>query len=230
MERPTLADSTFATLTDRIAAGKIRPGDSLKEADLSEELDLSRTPIRSAIERLTASGLVVNRAYYTPKVVEPTYDTLEQAFQLRDAVEPMTARLMAKRGQPRGLIDGLREIHQDMQEALSNGNWSVYDSSDFAFHRYIIEHCGNDLISKGDWAQAAILISFFPHQTTVGHDHVVGLDSEITVTAHRNILEAIEARDPDTAEAAVRAHLQEAWRLAKQWSSNESLRMPTQSK
>ena len=92
----TLADRVFETLCVAIVQGDIPPGSKISEPELARIYGISRGPLREAIGRLEACGLVVRRPNVGARVVSLSSEQLLEIFHVREALEGMAARLAAE--------------------------------------------------------------------------------------------------------------------------------------
>ena len=83
-------------LRDAIRAGRLRPGDRLREVDLAATIGLSRTPVREALARLESEGLVVNDSMRGIVVTELDYSMVAELYVMREVLEGTAARLAAQ--------------------------------------------------------------------------------------------------------------------------------------
>ncbi len=73
----------------QIAAGKLKPGERIKQDELANELNVSRIPVRDALRMLEARGLVTLKANFGAKVVSHSFDDLDMFYRIRQLLEPM---------------------------------------------------------------------------------------------------------------------------------------------
>src|SRR5215475_5666263 len=95
ISRVTLADRVFDAIVEAIVQGRIAPGETINEVNLSTRLGVSRAPLREAIFRLEAKGLVDRVPHLGARVVELQPRDLEELFLIREGLEGMAARLAA---------------------------------------------------------------------------------------------------------------------------------------
>jgi GntR family transcriptional regulator of vanillate catabolism len=140
-------------LRDLIMKGQIAAGERLVEAALSERLQASRTPVRSALLMLEREGLV-QRAQGGGYVVRRyTASEISQAISVHANLEGMAARLVAERGVSRSLSDELQLCldEGDMvtaAERLDMDAIAAYLSLNTRFHQLIVDASGNDVLKQ----------------------------------------------------------------------------------
>ena len=181
------------------------PGQALNIDRLARQYDVSITPVREALARLSADRLVVaipNRGYTVAP--PPTVDRLAELFTVRLLLEPHAARGAAQRIEPRDL-DELRAIH----DAIAiNGAGDDYDgrrsysARNRAFHELIFRANANEvLIEIYGHLHYHVLIEHVFHTSGV-------TDVPEVVAEHGAILDALAVRDSDAAELAMRLHIE----------------------
>lgn len=94
------SDRAYSTLRDEIIDWRIAPGTVLAEVEQAARLGVSRTPLREALARLTADGLVTSQAGRGLVVTDVSADSIRQLFELRAALEGQAVRLAATRRNP----------------------------------------------------------------------------------------------------------------------------------
>src|SRR5262245_33483485 len=93
----TAVSDIYLAIRDRIVAGEYAPGLRLSQQQLAEELKVSRTPLREALQRLEAEGLVVGQANKGMEVAPVSLGDVENSFAMRLLVEPVTVAAIAAR-------------------------------------------------------------------------------------------------------------------------------------
>ncbi|RAZ84799.1 GntR family transcriptional regulator [Mesorhizobium hawassense] len=208
MRRPAgLGDEVYSAIYAQLMSLKIPPGGRITVENLVRELGVSQTPIREALSRLEAQGLVV-KTHLIGYSAAPQMDRsgLEQLYDLRMLVEPFGAARAAEQMTDES-IAALETIDQDMRRSRPEDARSAYShfaQSDGAFHDMIAVGSGNNLI-----------------QDTLArlHTHVhlfrLYFHSRATTDAnneHARIIKAIKRRDAKGAEAAMRDHIERSRR------------------
>lgn len=143
---PSLRDSAYQTLRDRIVNLSYSPGERLVERDLAAELAVSRIPLREAMQRLRNDGLVV----LVPRqgtIVSPfTADDVRDLFDVRESLEVLAARLAADRSTPAGLAR-LRDTMDDARDAMARHDDAATAAANSGFHRVLVDVAANPLLS-----------------------------------------------------------------------------------
>src|SRR2546427_7455677 len=138
LENLTLWQRVYEYLREEILSERLQPGAELQEVALAEELGLSRGPIREAIGRLAAEGLVVVRPRRGAVVRSLSKDEFLEAYQVREALEMMAVRLAVPR-----LADGdlarLQELTDAMEGHAGRGEGTEFFEANSGFHAHLVD-------------------------------------------------------------------------------------------
>lgn len=115
------SDRAYRVLRDEILDGDLAAGAVLGEVELAERLGVSRTPVREALSRLVADGLVATSGARGLEVTAFDDEHLDELYELREALEVTAARLAASRRQTE-IFESLRSRFENSARALSAGN------------------------------------------------------------------------------------------------------------
>jgi len=216
--RTNLGEEVYRLLWKRILDRGLRPGDKLSDLRLSQELGVSRTPTREALQRLVSDGIVRaerNRGFF---VASFSASDIAEIYDLRAALETMALREAAPRLTPDLLMSA--QIDLDMSGARLNAAstesekleaHTAFLEVDRGFHRSLVELAGNSRLQnmvEGLWAQIAVF------QWAGGfRDHW----TEAAITRHRSIIAAMLNGDLERAAEELRQHIDEV----KLWAIDE---------
>lgn len=201
----SLTSEAHRRLRADIIEGRIRPNVHLVAADLAEQLSISRTPVREALQILAAEGLVssAKRGYV---VREHSQDEIRQIYEVRAALEGMAARLAATRATD-DEIEAITRIGGHKRSVVSDDR-SIVVNLNGAFHDAIQAAAGNERLADINSRNSE---HFFNYRIAELYSDA---EAKAAVDGHAQILAAIRRRDPDGAEAAAREHVLEALRMA----------------
>jgi len=206
-----LATHVYEQLLVRLVNLELRPGQHVVEAKLAEELGVSKTPVRSAMERLVAQGMLCRHNRRGCFVPTHSPSELCQVYEAREAIEGMAARLMAMR-EDEDQLHMLRQLQSEFRTALrQHSDGARVLVLDIHFHWQIIRSCGNVFISEFVNAHA-LTVKAFTHYS-LGMP-ILQPDTDFT---HEHITAAIEAHDPDAAEAIARGHVRHSKARLQRW-------------
>jgi DNA-binding GntR family transcriptional regulator len=205
----TTADAAYQALRQAILQGDLAPGERLRSDALANDLKVSRTPVREALRKLEAEGLV-ERSGSGLIVREFSEKDLTEIFYVREALEGMAARLAAENATP-GEIAEIRELLDDMEAVRERGDVAALRPLTAEFHRSIgrASHNGRLLQSLES------LLEHVRQMQTSTLLQVEGRPAE-ALKEHRDLLKAIEARDAERAEKLARAHRHKTLELRRQ--------------
>ena len=197
IEHESLDDKIYARLRTMIVERQMLPGGRILQDHLAREMGVSRTPLVSALKRLAQERLVdwvSRRGIYVKRF---TKRQMAQLFEVREALEGLSARLAAPRIDS-AEVHQLAEMFRGLDTAPTPAAARKYVERDRYFHWRIIEVAGNEQLAA---AMESVNMMFFAWQ-----DGLVRPASE-TVQEHFVILEALRRHDPDASEAAMRLHI-----------------------
>src|SRR6266851_866036 len=147
LENLTLSQRAHTFLRDEILSNRLPPGTELQEVALSEQLGVSRGPIRDAIGRLAAEGLVTVRPRRGAVVRLLSKDEFLELYQVREALEIMAVRLAVPR---LGADDftALQALIDAMSRHAERGEVTEFFEANVAFHAYLLEASGNGKLQE----------------------------------------------------------------------------------
>lgn len=210
---PSAADRVFEHAKAAILARRIGSHELLTEGELADAVGVSRTPVREALLRLQAEGLVRLLPKRGALVLPVTADEVADVLETRRLIETYAVRKAVAAAAPE-VIEGLARHLDGMRAALRARDARAYVEADRDFHEQIVAGTGNAIL-------ATLYRSLRDRQLRMG---VVNLLDESTgsvdpagqarmranIADHEAILAAITARTVRGAEAAVTAHLDRA--------------------
>ncbi|HEY3728662.1 MAG TPA: GntR family transcriptional regulator [Solirubrobacteraceae bacterium] len=128
----TLAEKAFDVLHRAIVTGQLSPGTRLPIEDLAEVLHMSPMPIREAVRRLDAVGLVENIPHRGARVTELSVSDLTEVYEIRLALEPLAVRRAADRFTPADEENARRRLAE--LDAMADDNSAATSEAHQAFH------------------------------------------------------------------------------------------------
>lgn len=215
-DRTTQVEKAIIGLRGLILSGTFEPGSRLSEVAVSDQLGISRTPLRQALERLTSEGLLERLASGGCRVASFDLDDVNDAIELRGVIEGTAARLAAERGANPQLMAEAQNILDDIDVAVSDPDDIAFDDYvvlNARFHTILSRLAGSAVIQR-EVERICRLPLAAPSAFLRGEDMVPDfMGSLIRAQAqHRALLEAINGREGARAEAIAREHA----RLARQ--------------
>jgi DNA-binding GntR family transcriptional regulator len=194
----SVPERVYDVLRERILAGELEGGARLHQENLSAQLGVSRTPVREALTRLAAEGLVELLPNRGARVAAVTLADIRAAFEARLGIEPFTARLAAERCTP-ATVKTLRAAIGEQQRARTPR--TTYKAIR-KYHLTIVEAAGNPHLVRFAETLWSGRIGLHVYLRQLSPDMLAG-----DVEEHEQILAAIERRDGPEAERLARDHI-----------------------
>lgn len=194
------SDRAYATLLDEIQSGALPAGAVLAEVEQATRLGVSRTPLREALSRLAADGLVAQASPRVTVVTAIDADDIRELFELRRALEESSARLAARRGDPTVFAALAAEFSAVDPSAAPDDYYALIARFDAAV----------DAAVANDYLTAALrtVRTHLVRVRRLARDRPARLTA--SVAEHRVIADAIAAGDGDLAAHATHVHLHNA--------------------
>lgn len=196
-----LREEVYEKLKDDIRHGKLVPGEPISGNQLSEELGVSRTPVREALQRLNQEGLVRNVPGQGVMVAAPSIEEVLNTIHIRLLLEPELARLVSREITAED-AERLESAVAEMDAAVDEGAPEKWQEADTRFHEILSEVCPNELLGQLV-LQMRNRINNMTSDIQSSSDRVGECTHE-----HRELVEAIgDGRGDDAADVA-RTHLE----------------------
>jgi DNA-binding GntR family transcriptional regulator len=194
------SDRAVDQLRERILGGEYTPGERLAEVELAEKLGVSRTPVREALRRLAAEGLVDITTNKGARVIDYPRADLERIFEIRARVEGLSARVAAELATTAD-IDRLDHIATVLRDHSDAGRLDEVYRLNAEYHATLHELAGSPVVTAtvNQLVHSSVLL-----RTLHSFDEGARRRS---VNHHLEIVAALRARDGDWAEAVMHAHL-----------------------
>ena len=198
-------------LRDLVLKGGIEPGERLSEVALAARLDVSRTPLRAALQRLEQEGLVEALASGGYVVRRFSRADVIDSIELRGVLEGTAARFAAERGASPGRLKALAQVVAGLDEILAGGpdrlDFEAYEERNAEFHAMLVELSASDVIRR-EIARITSLPFASPSAFITEQVDVPAFRMSLLVgqSHHKAILSAIEMREGARAEAIAREH------------------------
>jgi DNA-binding GntR family transcriptional regulator len=181
------------SLRTYILSGAVKPGARLTEMSLADQLGISRATLRSALQRLTSEGIIVQIPYTGWEVVALSAQDIWELWTLRGSLESLASRIAAERMTP-DRCERLQQALQDLDTACQAGRIQDVNETDFAFHRLIVGFADHSrLVSQYNTVEQQVRL--YIASTNVLNEH----DLSIIVQDHTPLAEALLQKDPPRA-------------------------------
>jgi DNA-binding GntR family transcriptional regulator len=205
--RTTLADRVLQQIVEAIVQGTMAPGAPINEVDLSARLGVSRAPLREAIFRLEAKGLVQRTPHLGARVVDLKPNDLKDLFVIREGLEGMAARLAAAAMSDTELdqLEQGLDAHR-RQPDVASGTAYYQAGGDQDFHFRIANGSNNLRLFRLLCEDMYSLMRVYRFRGSAAPGRATSAHKE-----HQDILAALRRRDPQAAEDAMRHHIRQSW-------------------
>jgi DNA-binding GntR family transcriptional regulator len=224
MKLKTKSERSYRILKEGLLTGVFSPGDRLTEAHIARKLGLGRVPVREAMLRLQAEGLLKSRGPYGGKYVEYLEDQKPEdilhRYELREIIEGQAARLAAK-NMTGWQIDELRKRLQRMWDCAANNDREGRNQAGRDLHHFFISNCGNPLLLK-IWEEYH-LMPLTVRSASMEEKIKRGLGEHRDEKEQKLLqaIEAIAAHDADRAEQCMREFVRNITEAIRQASLEE---------
>src|SRR5882672_1307382 len=202
----SLTDKAYQALVEKIVTLELAPGSVLTESDLRREMRIGRTPIREAIQRLIAEGLVTHLHHRGMLVADIRAADVQQINEFRAQAEGYAARLAASRMTPPEIED-LQRIHAGLERSMTDMDTDTFIAQDRMFHELLARG------AKNRYLEATLLRLYNLHLRLWYYLYKKQGGLRETVHEHQEVIEALVRRDPEESELAMRSYVM---RLARQ--------------
>jgi len=203
----TNAALAYTTIKGRILDNTYGPGMTVTVQEIVEELKMSRTPIRDALIRLEQERFVEITPRYGFRVLPLRPDEMLNIYQLVAGLECIAIQLIMERGLKTSERDELRAAGKGMKKALVADDLDAWSVADAAFHRMLVDFCGNPVLRQAALDQT--------EQIFRARDLTLRLRRK-PVQSTESHWETIEAMAAGDAERASRVHWQQRGRSSRE--------------
>lgn len=191
----SLVDRIVEALRDRIAAGELEPGETLRIETLAQEFGVSRTPVREAVSALEAQGLVVRQTGHAPTVFFPAGHEVREWYEMRRVLEPLAGRLALPKVTDE-VVDMLASLVDSMDD-LTVTDWYGINRD---FHEGLYQLAERPFLLE-------TIDSLIRRADPYMRMYFESYDLEETQRGHRKILESVRERDDAALRDAIGSHL-----------------------
>lgn len=198
VSRTRLVDEVADELRTRIYTAEYPVGTRLRQVELSDELGVSRTPLREALRMLEVQGLVTVVNGGGVQVVSPTTEMLLDAYRVREVVDGLAARLAAEVG---GSTTDFDAFLEEQAHCLRQWDAAAWTQANVGLHGAVIEAAANPYLTN------QMSIVRLTAQVFVPLERVDASRAERAFVEHRSIVEAIREGNEDEAERRARLHI-----------------------
>ena len=200
LESVALGDRTLESIREAIISGELAAGEPLRDRQLAEALGVSRTPVREALHKLEAAGLVQARGRAGWEVTAFTEQDVRELFQVRRLIEPVGLDELAKRPDD-SAVARLGSFFDAYSHPIEPSAFPTYMRRDNDFHLLIVECTGNSRLQ--------LFYAVLEKQIDRGRHFLTPAEgrADETLDEHLAITRAVAERDFAGARSALLRHL-----------------------
>lgn len=204
LRKKSLQQVVYDRLCKLILEGGIQPGQSVTVASLADALDVSPMPVREALTRLMTVGALTTVSGRSMGVPHLTLDYLTDIRNVRVESESLALKWAIERSDPE-FLEKLNEAFEELKVAAANNDTAQFVQANHTFHFIIYKHANSPIlldIIKNLWLKVA------------PHFHLLNARGHLKIAneLHAEIIEAIAAKDVETAVQALEVDLDRAYK------------------
>ncbi len=199
----SLANQVFEKIEYNILRGEYSIGEIISEKRLADELGVSRTPVREALRRLMEEDLVADSPNGTT-VLGITEQDVDDAYEVKRRIEVPAAKMAAENIDAEG-AKKLIDIVEQQEFYAYKGDKEKLSNLDTQFHDTIYSYCGSRVLEGILKPLNHKIVKFRQASLEYNEDRVA-----LSIAEHRVVAEAIMAKNPEKAEAAMIQHVDNA--------------------
>ncbi|WP_286934664.1 MULTISPECIES: GntR family transcriptional regulator [Aminobacterium] len=210
-------EQAFQYVIGLIVAHELQPGDRMYEPELVQKMGMSRTPIRTALSRLVADGVLEKvhgqRGYQVPKL---SLEDMEKVFTARQALEGMIAREAAIHRTELEVEELWKVNEREMDIVLSRKEATQLNE---LFHRKLVRMARNEYLERSFEAlylRSSLYIFYFGRFFLDGQSRELSSHREgnnYTYEEHRAIIQAVSDQNGELARQLMEQHVYNTWRI-----------------
>lgn len=198
----SLKEVAYKIIKGKILDGEFEPGSRIREDHLADEISMSRTPVREAINRLVSEGLVINKARKGLYLIDPSLEEVETFLDIRIALEKLSIEKCIKYIDEKGLKE-LYDSLDNFEADLKNKKFDECNKLDGDFHLMIAKFSGN----KKLYQMLRELSLFLSLMRYWGKRVNPKEKNEGTLKEHRIIYQTIVDKDINAAKEAINLNI-----------------------
>lgn len=194
----TLSTQIGQSIQEAIMRGALKPGERINVRKLALQFRVSHIPVREALKRLEATGVIASEPNKGALVPELSIEDVKKIIEIRKALEGLAAYLAAQRINPQ-TSRKLQSLVKRMRTAAKAKDLFKLFDADNQFHRTLWELSGNPFLIK---TLSALLLPYFGFVAGKGY-HAHRQDLTYVPQVHQEILDAVSSGDSDRARDAI---------------------------
>ena len=197
--RKTKKDLLVELLRDAIISGELEPGTRLLQEEIAERFEVSPTPVREAIQQLVAEGVLSHSPYKGVQVAEVKLEDVRETYLIRAVVENLATRLAV----PNLKVSDIQRLHAIQSEITVQTN-----AGDIARIRKLNHEFHMLIYNAADVPQLLQIIKSLWTKSPWDTLHVIPNRPSMIIQEHQQIIDAIDAANPELAGDCMQAHIE----------------------
>ncbi|OKI65545.1 GntR family transcriptional regulator [Micromonospora sp. CB01531] len=214
IDQASLTERVFEQIRDAILAGELAPGTLYSVVELSNQLGVSRTPVREALLQLASNGMVRFERSKGVRILELSTQDIEEIYMLRIFLEAPAAYRAAQH-MPQEHREAFQSAFAGMRAACEAGNERQFQKHDLTFHEAILRAAGNSRV-----VEAVAKVRSQMHSLGLSTTRTRTLSDILSV--HERIYDEVLAGNPAGAAKAVQEHLVGTLRMLIRQSTRDT--------
>lgn len=199
----SLNDAAYSIIREKILHGEFELGSRLREDVLAEHISISRTPVREAINRLVADGIIIKKSQRGLYLIDPDLEQIKDHIDIRISLEKLSIKKCIERSTDED-IEEISNSLKEFEKAFKQKDYDVCNELDAEFHTLIAQMSRNGrLMSLLNDSSA--FFQLVRKEEKKSHPEE---KNKCTLKEHRRIAEAIKNRDIGAAKKAIEANIQ----------------------
>lgn len=198
---PSLGEYAYEQLRAEIRKGALPPGARVREKDVAERLEISRTPVREALRRLEADGFLTFEPHRGMIVVQLDHQSMMELYAMREVLEGTAAALAARHASAAEIAVLFEMVEHETEISHDPAQLAAHNAQ---FHQILFHAAHNRyLLKTANALRDSMALMRGTTMTVPGRAHTA-------LEEHSALAHAIQNRDSEAAEAAARNHIQAA--------------------
>lgn len=218
VKKLSLTEEIAAELRKSILSGKLKPNTRLYEKELSEQLGVSRGPLREALRLLEGEGMISSTTGRGSFVNSFSARKVAELYSMRLILEQEAVRLAAKHA-TNEQMDELEQILNNMLLAGRKGKVDLVIELDLQYHEKIWELADHHLLSETLLGLSSQIRSYMAVHTSLYEDLATGIDN------HKILFDTLKARDENASATMMRQHLLEATEVVTKFAKAQEMQV-----
>ena len=206
LERKSLKVEIFDVLHTRVIAGKYRPGEWLRQEEISSQLGVSQTPVREALDLLVSSGLAERVPYRGVRVLKLTTEEIVDSYGMRLLLETKSAAISAEK-RTNQQLENLLQLLQKTEALMTLNDMSAQMQLNREFHLAIVAASGNALMTRLFKIVSHQFPDWMLYEYMFRYPELLQPSLSKEYMEHKAIVEAIGSNNPELAASNVSIHI-----------------------